>query len=117
MDAGRCAICGRARPGANTYVDPAGGTWASFGGQDLCPEHQSPSHRREALRRALTQVKDWSQRRLNEGVPAGDVERQLLLFALKLQEELDVAEAAANEEGAAEAERQRPRGDRHAASL
>jgi hypothetical protein len=106
--AGRCAICGRPRSVGDAYVDPAGGTWASFGGQDLCPEHQTPGHRREALRRALAQVKDWSQRRLNEGIAAGDVGRRLLLFALKLQEELDAAEEAAADEGAVEAEGQRP---------
>lgn len=115
MEAGRCAICGRPRTGGDAYVDPAGGTWASCGGQDLCPEHQTPGDRREALRRALAQVKDWSERLLNKGIPAGDVERQLLLFALKLQEELD---AAADDEGVAEAEGQRPPGSgRQAAPL
>jgi hypothetical protein len=96
MSIDRCARCGRNRPVGLYDEDGAAGdnrstmfgvseaAWASFGGQDVCPQCQSPEERREAAQRLKAIIAREVERRQQAGVPPDPYETAIVNYALAI---------------------------------
>lgn len=90
----RCARCGReprrgGQPPGNRLTAPAdhlgvapGTPWASFEGQDVCPQCQTADERDAAARRVVEGIEREIQRRRAEGIPPDPYEPSLIAFAM-----------------------------------
>lgn len=102
METTPCGRCGRDRPTvafhaddfhASTHLAPEGatqGAWASFLGEDVCPDCQSTEERREVAERVVALIEGEIERRQRTGVPSDAYEAALVAYAMAIRARHDV---------------------------
>jgi hypothetical protein len=100
MASRRCSRCGRVDDEEKGPLPPEGGLpriWASFDGEDVCPDCQTPAERREAATRLLAAVEAEIERRQQAGVEPDAVESAITGYALALRQALETEPAPPEE--------------------